>query len=580
MNPGETRAFGKAKAWHKDGIHVLHLRGTMAEMAAQHGALLKAEIQQGAIPYLGQKNNHLLERSHLFKDRPAAAKLAKKLIHILIHKPMLSHVPRHYIEEARALARAADIPYDYVKEAMCQADTLVLMLRFLLGKHVLGQLAGGFPGCTSVVATGKSTASGGVMHARNMDYPVVGRWDAFPTVFYADPEGIDKGMRYIGVGTAGLTIPGVTSLNEAGLSLAAHFHCAKAVSVFGTPIQFIGSEIVRNARTIGQAVDIARDHERAGSWSIVVTSAKENDAAVIEMIHGKISVRHPDEDGHLAHSNHFRTPEFQELEVLLSASVASDYLHRYNRALELLKQSHGQHDRGTMARILGDHFDRDTKRVRSHATTISVVTTVTSMITEAALGKFWVANPDRSPTCLGDYSGFRIDENFEGFGERAPELFAWTTAGATTIRGTPKEEAFKLFREAYKAFHTDYDDASAAEWAERAAKADGEEGHYHMAHGHFRMRLGRPDRALEAFLAAAGCVLSPHMLQVAKLFRGQALDCLGRREEALEQYKLVLDAIDPHVRDEAKRCMKRPYSTERAMKMTFDLQFCDSFEYA
>jgi hypothetical protein len=34
------------------------------------------------------------------------------------------------------------------------------------------------------------------------------------------------------------------------------------------------------------------------------------------------------------------------------------------------------------------------------------------------------------------------------------------------------------------------------------------------------------------------------------------------------------------VRDEARTCIRRPYSHDRASKMTFDLQFCDSFEYA
>ncbi len=577
--PSSRRSYGKASAWKKSGINVLHLRGSLTEMAAQHGALLKDQIRQGAIPYLGQKNAHLVSEAPLFKDRPWLGRLANQLIHIFVHKPMLSHVPRQYVEEAQALARAAGIPYDYCEQAMVQADTLVVLLRYFLGTHVLGQMAGGFPGCTSVVATGKATGGRGIIHARNMDYPAVGPWDANATIFYCDPEGADSHQRYVGITTAGVHSPGITAVNEAGLTLAAHFHCSKSVSPFGTPIQVIGSEIARRARTIGQAVDIAGNFERAGSWSIVVTSAREDDAAVIEMTHGKLSVRHA-QDGHLVHTNHFRDPEFQQKEVLLSASVANDYASRYHRALQLLAEHQGEIDRGTVARILADHFDRETGKIRSQGNTISVITTVTSMIAELSHGRFWVGNSDKSPTCLGDYAGFRLDESFEDFDRHEPEIFSWSTAGAATIRGTPKEEAFQLFRDAYVAFHTEYDLKRAAECAELATKADPDEGHFHLAHGHFRMRLAQPERGLEAFLLASKCALSPHMQQVTKLFLGQALDCVGRREEAVGYYNRLTQAIDPHVSDEAAVCLRQPYNTERATRMAFDLQFCDSLEYA
>ena len=575
-NKSGRKSFGKGQAWKKSGINVLHLRGTMLEMAAQHGALLKDEI---ALPYLGQKNAHLIADSHIFRDRPWLGRLANQLIHIFVHKPMLSHVPRHYIEEAQAMARAAGIPYEYCEGAMVQADTLVVLLRLFMGRHVLGQMAGGFPGCTSVVATGKATGGRGIIHARNMDYPAVGPWEGNSTIFYCDPEGPDRHQRYIGITSAGLHSPGITAVNESGLTLAAHFHCARAVSPFGTPIQVIGSEIARRARSIGQAIDIASNFERAGTWSLVVTSAREDNAAVIEMVHGKLSVRHP-EQAHLVHTNHFHDPDFRLKEVLLAASVANDYASRYHRASDLLNQHHGAVDRGTMARILADHFDRETGKVRAQGNTISCITTVTSMIAELSHGRFWVGNSAKSPTCLGDYAGFRIEESFENFDKHEPELFSWSTTDAATIRGTPKEDALQLFRDAYVEFHTNYDLARAADCAEIAAKADPDEGHYHLAHGHFRMRLGQPERALEAFLLASKCALSPHMQQVAKLFLGQALDCLGRRDEAVGYYSRLTQAIDPHVGDEAAFCLRRPYNTERATRMTFDLQFCDSFEYA
>ncbi|MEW6056149.1 MAG: C45 family peptidase [Bdellovibrionota bacterium] len=573
------RSYGKAHAWHKQGINILHLQGTLSEMAAQHGALLRHQIHQGAVPYLGTKNDLLMTHSHLFRNRPRLQAAARKFIRWFIDKPMLSQIPRIYSDEMRAFAKAAHLPVDLCEKSVLQADSLVLLLRYFMGRYLLRQTAGGFPGCTSVVALNNTTKNKKLIHARNMDYPVVGRWDSFPSIFYFDPEGVDRGQRYIGISSAGVHTAGVTGINESGLTLTAHFHCAKAVSPFGVPIQIIGSEVIRKARTIGQAVDIVNDLNRAGTWSLVVSSAKENNAVVIEMIHGRISVREP-KDGKLAHTNHFHTPEFQQREIMLSTSVAKDYAERYKRAMDLLTKNEGSVDRGTLAQILADHYDRETQKIRGHGNTISVITTVTSIISEATEGRFWMSNATESPTCLGDYAAFKIDEDFKNYDQQEPELFRWSAEGSGSIRDTVKHGALRHFRRAYIAYHTEYDLAEAAKHSEVAAQTDAEEGHYHLAHGHFRMRLGQVERAFEAFRKAQTCSMSPHMTQVSKLFFAHAYDCLGKRQEALELYRQIRNAVDPQVRREAARCIRRPFKVDRTWNITFDLQFCDCFEYA
>lgn len=582
---GTKKAYGQGHLYVKSGINVLHLRGTHTEMAAQHGVLLREQIQTGALPFLGARNAEVIGHAPIFRNRPGLKKAVMSLIKLLVQKPMLAHVPRQYMAEVRALAQAAELPYDLCEQGLLQADTLVLLIRLFMGKYLMRNVgknlvAGGLPGCTSVVATGLASGTGKVIHARNMDYPVVGRWDVHPTVMYFDPQGLDKGQRYIGIASAGIHTAGVTGINENGITLSAHFHCSKSVSPFGTPIQVIGAEVLRKAKTLGQAIDIATDFDRAGSWAIVLSSAKENDASVVEMVHGKANVL-PPEDGRLAHSNHYHTRSFQDDEVLLSAGITNDCIQRYSRAMQLLEKKHGQLDRTALAQILGDSFDGETKRVRGHGNTISVVTTVTSMISEAADGRFWVANSGKSPTCLGTYAGFKLDETFENFDDAEPEILDWP-ATETTIRDTPKMKAFNHFRDGYIAFHTEYNEERAVVELGRAAAADPDEGHYHLAYGHFLMRTRQCQAALEAFKKAEACVLSPHMSQVTKLFLGHALDCLDRRAEAVAQYEQVVQLAvdDPHLKGEAKRCLKKPYSPDRVANLTFDLQFCDSVEYA
>jgi len=574
------KKFGHGRAWYHNGLHVLSLRGTYSEMATQHGALLKEEIHQGTLPYLGERNSLLLKNAYKFVNKPLLQKLALKAISLAFHKPMIAQTPRHFLEEAHALARAADIPYKYCVESMVQPDTFVLLLRYFVARHFLRHMAGGFPGCTSVVALGNATKSGNLIHARNMDYQVVSKWEAFPTVTFYDPTDHDAKQRFISITTAGVHTAGVTSTNESGITLSTHFHCARNVSPFGVPIQFIGSEVIRKARTLGEAIDIAGSFNRAGTWSFIVSSGKENAAATIEMAHGKLVVRHPD-DGLLAHSNHFHDPDLQSGEFLLSASVAGDYSARYRRAMSILKDNHGTIDRNTAARILGDNLDIETGKLRAHGNTIAVITNIKSFISEPLEGKFWVANSHESPVSLGDYVGFNIDEDFHDFESRTPETFTWNADSKASIKDDPrKREALRVFRESYIAHHVNYDLKAAARAAARAAELDPNEGHFQIAAGYLNMRLGQVKEAAAYFRRALNCTLTRHMAQVTSFYLAHTLDATGMREEAVARYKdLVTDAIDPNIRREAKKFLRKPCPIDQAARMTFDMQFCDTLEY-
>ena len=224
--------------------------------------------------------------------------------------------------------------------------------------------------------------------------------------------------------------------------------------------------------------------------------------------------------------------------------------------------------------------------MRGQGYTIAVITTVTSIIAELGNNRFWVAHRPESPVCLGNYSGFRLDEDFRNFDERSLETMDWTAspgpATASSVRGTAKQDALSAFRSAYMAFHNDFDTVATLTHLSRAVELDPKEGNYWIAMGHLQMRLRRHENALQSFLMGEACPLGLHMKQTLLLFLGHAHDALGRRDEALARYRALEQEkpLSPHIREELQKNLKAPYKADRAEDITFDFQYCDSMEYA
>lgn len=580
---------GKGRAWNKNGVHILHLQGSYPEMAGQHGALLKHVIPYGALTFLSDKNQKIVEHSFLGRKFPALTKPIVKLIELLQY-PMSAHVPAEYKEESYFMAQACGMNWKHVQQTSMQADTLILPMRHSLGRFLMQQIGSpvaktSFPGCTSAVALKEHTKSNSLIHARNMDYPSVGYWDPHPAVLFCDP---DDGQRIVSIMTAGLHTTGITAMNESGLTLSAHFHCSKEVSLFGTPIHIIGSEVMRRAHNLDEAINIVRAIERAGSWSLVISSAKENRAVVLEIVHGRMFVRDAqDTNGLLANSNKYRTEELNKNEILLSTSAAHDFEYRYQRAMDILKEAvqKGGISERTCARLLGDQLDLETGQVRAHGNTIAVVTTVTSMISQLELGKFWLGQRTEAPVSMGPYLELNFDENFENFAEKTlPTIDAFEDHIAPqTIRQNPKlVQSLSEFRKAYVEYQNHFDTEAAYKHLKKAVDLNPSEGHFHMAAGHMCMKLANPQQALKHFEDAKNCKLSKHMLQTLHVFAGHAHDALGNRQVALAEYKMaetLSDSVSPQLQDEIRKCKQKKFTLSRSQDFAFDLQYCDCFEY-
>lgn len=144
-------------------------------------------------------------------------------------------------------------------------------------------------GCTGFWAAPAQTADGLGLHARNFDGAFFD-WNNHPVLSLIDerPDNADY-QRYAAVGTAGLIYPGgINGMNEAGIAVSLHqmstvnFTTGDGDGAYDLA-PFVQQRILRQARTLDEAVDIVRDRRHFASWTILVSHAPSGKALRIEL---------------------------------------------------------------------------------------------------------------------------------------------------------------------------------------------------------------------------------------------------------------------------------------------------------
>ena len=144
-------------------------------------------------------------------------------------------------------------------------------------------------GCTGFWAAPGLTPDGLGLHARNFDGAFFS-WNRHPVLSLIDETPTNSTwQRYAAVGTAGLIYPGgISGMNEAGLAVSLHQMSTVNFTVGDGSGDFdlapyVQQRILREARNLDEAVDIARDRKHFAAWAILVSHAPSGQAVRIEL---------------------------------------------------------------------------------------------------------------------------------------------------------------------------------------------------------------------------------------------------------------------------------------------------------
>ncbi len=320
---------GRLELW--DGTRVLFLKGTPAEMGKQHGKLLQKEVREvsGRILYGVGVGSSLVKGSWFFGEiERAQARLA----------PFVSK--RHW-EEMDALADAAGLN----RQEMRLANLFPELFH-----------------CSGFAVMKSATVDGKLYHGRVLDYLRGVGLEQNAVVMVVRP---DEGNAWVNVGYAGF-IGSVTAMNEKHIAIGEMGGRGEG-NWDGKPMAQLVREVMEQADTLEQAVEIIRKGPRTCEYHYVISDGKTGKAVAIRGTPTEFEMVHPGEA-------HPLLPDVVEDAVLLSAG------DRYKELVRRVKAGHGRLDADS-ARALMDP-------------PVCMTSNIQSVLFAPQSLDFWVANAD------------------------------------------------------------------------------------------------------------------------------------------------------------------------------------------
>ena len=314
-----------------EGTKVLFLKGTPEEMGRQQGTMMKKEVRNLVDRILyGVGVGSSFEKGHWFFGDIEQAQAR-----------LMPYIAPRYLREMDALAAAAGLDREEMR------------------------LANFFPElfhCSGFALLGDATSGGRIYHGRILDYlrGVGLEPNAVVTVYQPD-----AGNAWVNIGYAGF-VGSVTAMNAKHISIG-EMGGAGQGNWDGKPMAELMREVMENASTLDEAVEIMRRGPRTCEYYYVITDGNAKRAVAIAATPTKFDVMQPGQfDERLPHP-------FKDA-VLLSAG------DRYERLAERVKEGYGTFNAESARHLM----DRP----------VAMKSNIHSVLFAPDTLDFWVANAD------------------------------------------------------------------------------------------------------------------------------------------------------------------------------------------
>lgn len=244
------------------------------------------------------------------------------------NRKMYLNIPEEYKAELYGLSRYASDDYNDIAEPY-------LRVLYLHGAHDIGHALQDLAlvGCSSFAVWGDMTEDGSLVIGRNFDFYAGDDFAKNKIISFVDPT---EGHKFMSVSWGGM-IGVVSGMNEHGLTVTINAGKSKIPLVAKTPISIVTREILQYAATLEEAIAIAKKRQVFVSESIMVGSAKDKKAVVIEVSPKKFGVYDVPNSSRLICSNHFQSQAYENDRNNLRHQVESHSQYRYERMEELLE---------------------------------------------------------------------------------------------------------------------------------------------------------------------------------------------------------------------------------------------------
>ena len=190
-------------------------------------------------------------------------------------------------------------------------------------------------GCSSLVVWGDKTPDGKLLIGRNLDFYVGDDFAQNKLVSFVKPS---SGIPFMSVSWAGM-IGVVSGMNYEGLTVTINASKSDIPFKAKTPISLLCREILQYASTLEEAVEITKKRSVFVSENILVASAKDKKAIIIEISPRKIDVFESPNYDNLICTNHFQSDGYLSDKKNIKQIKETHSFYRYQKIQELLQKS-------------------------------------------------------------------------------------------------------------------------------------------------------------------------------------------------------------------------------------------------
>lgn len=329
-------------------------------------------------------------------------KLLRKLL-TWYNRKLYLNVPEEYKTEIYGVSRYTSNDYNFIAPPY-------LRTLYLHGAHDIGHAMQDLMlvGCSSFAAWGEKSADGKLILGRNFDFYAGDDFAKDKFVAFVKP---DTGHPFMMVTWAGM-IGAVSGMNNQGLTVTINAGKSKIPLVAKTPISILTREILQYASTIDEAVAIAKKREVFVSEAIMVGSATDGKAVLIEVAPKNFGVYEvANSSNRLLCSNHFQSEAFKADKRNNQHIRDSHSKYRFDKLVEDFNEN-PKIDVGTAASIL-----RDTESLNDslplgygNEKALNQLLAHHGVIFQPADLKVWVS---ANPYQLGEFVCYDLDDIFD-----------------------------------------------------------------------------------------------------------------------------------------------------------------------
>ena len=246
------------------------------------------------------------------------------------NRKMYLNVREDYQAELYGLSQYSSDKYDFIAPKFLRS-------MYLHGAHDIGHAMQDLMvvGCTSLAVWNENTEDGDLLIGRNFDFYVGDDFSKNKLIEFVEPE---EGIPYLSVSWPGM-IGVVSGMNKEGITVTINAGKSKIPLTAKTPISLVTREILQYAKNIDEAIAIAKKRKVFVSESILVGSANDKNAVIIEVSPDNFGVYKVENTSRVFCTNHFQSDAYKNDMRNQKHILESHSEYRYEKLQELLQEN-------------------------------------------------------------------------------------------------------------------------------------------------------------------------------------------------------------------------------------------------